>query len=255
MRADASLPRAVDGALRAAFSSGGQLCMHTERLILHEDVAEEFLQRFLPAVRAMRLGTGVGWGYDMGTLLSQAALDRVTEHVEDARTKGARVLAGGRPRPDVGPFVFEPTVLEGVTDAMTCRDAETFGPVLAVYRVASDDEAVALANDTSYGLNASIFTRDVRAGRALARRIRCGTVNINEGYAAAWATMGAPMGGMKDSGLGRRHGADGIRKYTEPQNVTAQHVAGFGAPRGLRDEQWAAVMTHAIGALKTLGRR
>lgn len=255
VRADASLPRAVDGAIRAAFSSGGQLCMHTERLILHEDVADEFLARFLPAVRATRLGTGVGWGYDMGSLLSQAALDRVTEHVEDARTKGARVLAGGRPRPDVGPFCFEPTVLEGVTEAMTCRDTETFGPVVSVYRVASDDEAVALANDTSYGLNASIFTRDVRAGRALARRIRCGTVNINEGYAAAWGSMGAPMGGMKDSGLGRRHGADGIRKYTEPQNVTAQHVAGFGAPRGLRDDQWAAVMTTAIGVLKTLGRR
>ena len=253
VRADADLDRAVRGAVRAAFASGGQLCMHTERLVLDASIADVFLEKFVPAVRSMRLGPELRWGRDMGSLLAQAQLDRTVEHVEDARSKGARVLAGGRTRPDLGPFFHEPTVLEGVLPGMACRDEETFGPVVSVYRVAGDDEAVALANDTAYGLNASIFTRDVRTGRALARRIRCGTVNINEGYAAAWGSMAAPMGGMKDSGLGRRHGADGIRKYCEPQNVTAQHLLGFEPVLGLSDERWAASLTTALGLMKKLG--
>ena len=255
VRADADLDRAVAGAVRSSFASAGQLCMHTERLVVHETVCAEFLRRFVPAVRAMRLGAELTYGADMGSLLSQQQLDRTIAHVEDARGKGAVVLTGGRPRPDIGPFFYEPTVLEGVSAAMVCRDEETFGPVVSVYSVASDDDAVRLANDTDYGLNASIFTRDVRAGRALARRIACGTVNINEGYAAAWGSVAAPMGGMKSSGLGRRHGAEGIRKYTESQNVTAQHLLGFAPPFGIDDERWAKGLTLAMGAMKSLGRR
>lgn len=255
VRADADLDRAVPGALRAAFASGGQLCIHAERLVVHEAVADAFLARLLPAVRAMRLGAELAYGYDMGSLLSQRQLDRVTEHADDARAKGAQVLTGGRPRPDLGPYFYEPTVLTGVTSEMACRDEETFGPVVSVYRVGSDDEAVRLANDTAYGLNASIWTRNVREGRALARQIRCGTVNINDGYAAAWASMAAPMGGMKASGLGRRHGAEGIRKYTEAQNVSAQHVFGFAPAFGLGDEQWAGALTTALGIMKRVGLR
>ncbi len=157
----------------------------------------------------MTLGTALEYGYDMGSLVNQAQLDTVTAHLEDAVAKGARILTGGRHRPEIGPFVFEPTVLEGVTSAMTCRDEETFGPLVSIYRVADDAAAIALVNDTEYGLNSSVWTRDVRRGREIAARIRTGTVNINECYAAAWASMGAPMGGMKDSGMGRRHGARG----------------------------------------------
>ena len=255
VRADADLARTVPGAIRAAFGSAGQLCIHAERIVLHESIADDFLGAFIPAVAAMRVGTALEYGWDMGTLVSQRQLDRVVGHVADAVAKGATVLAGGQPRPDLGPFVHEPTVLAGVTPDMACRDEETFGPVVAIYRVASDEDALALANDTAYGLNASIWTRDVRAGRALARRIRTGTVNINDGYAASWGASGAPMGGMKQSGLGRRHGPEGITKYTESQTIAAQHVVPIAPFAGLDDRRFAKALTLGLKALRRAGLR
>jgi succinate-semialdehyde dehydrogenase/glutarate-semialdehyde dehydrogenase len=124
--------------------------------------------------------------------------------------------------------------------------------------VGSDDEAILQANDSDFGLNASVWTRDVARGRRIARSIKAGTVNINDGYAAAWGSVGAPMGGMNQSGLSRRHGAEGIIKYTEAQNVTAQHAVGFAAPFGLSDERWAKTLTIALRAMKRFrvrGRR
>jgi succinate-semialdehyde dehydrogenase/glutarate-semialdehyde dehydrogenase len=253
--ADARLDRAAEGAARACFSGAGQLCVSMERLVLHEAIADQFLDRFLTRVRAMTLSGALDWSADMGSLLSPAQLATVTRHVEDAKAQGATVLAGGRARPEIGPLFYEPTVLAGVTPAMACRDEETFGPVVAVYRVGSDEAAVALANDTAYGLNASVWTRDVRRGRAIAARIKAGTVNVNEGYAAAWGSVGAPMGGMKDSGLSRRHGAEGITKYTEVQNVTAQHGLGVGAPFGMSQQAWARTLTVALKGMKRLGLR
>ena len=131
-------------------------------------------------------------------------------------------MAGGRHRPDLGSLFFEPTVLAGVTPEMDVCRGETFGPVVAVYPVASDDEAVALANDSDYGLNASVYCGDTGRGRAIARRLQAGTVNVNDGYASAWASVDAPMGGMKASGLGRRHGREGLLKYTEPQTIAVR---------------------------------
>ncbi|MDF8263152.1 succinic semialdehyde dehydrogenase [Luteipulveratus flavus] len=251
--ADANLKAAADCAVRSVFSSAGQLCVSIERLVLHEEIAQEFLTHFVTKVRDMRLGPDLAWGNDMGSLISQQQLDRVTAHVEDARSKGASVLAGGRARPEIGPYFYEPTVLEGVTATMACRDEETFGPLVSVYRVSTDDEAVELANDTSYGLNASVFTQDVSRGRALAARIKAGTVNVNDGYIAAWASNGAPMGGMRQSGVGRRHGAEGIHKYTEVQTVAVQHVMPIAPVKGVPEKVWARGMVLALKAMKAGG--
>ncbi|MFQ6171821.1 succinic semialdehyde dehydrogenase [Oryzobacter sp. R7] len=252
---DADLRRAVPGAVRACFSSAGQLCISVERLAVHADVYDAFVPRFVEAVEATRISTGLHWGADMGSLVNEAQLERFLAHVDDAVAKGARVLAGGRARPDLGPFVVEPTVLEGVTAAMACRDEETFGPLVALHRVASDDDAVRLANDTEYGLNASVWTRDVRRGREIAARIESGTVNVNEGYAATWGSMGAPMGGMKASGLGRRHGREGILKYTESQTISSQHVLSIAPVARQSDEAFARTLTLALRAMKAVGLR
>ncbi|MGY2875875.1 acyl-CoA reductase-like NAD-dependent aldehyde dehydrogenase [Marmoricola sp. URHA0025 HA25] len=175
----------------------------------------------------------------------------VLGHIADAVAKGAKVLAGGNARPDVGPLFHEPTVLADVTPAMSLYRDETFGPVVSVYPFGDDDEAVALANDTVYGLNASVWTRDGIRGRALAARLHAGTVNVNEAFGAAWASLDAPMGGMGASGLGRRHGAEGLLKYTEAQTVAHQRLLGFAPPRGVPHRLWAKVVTAAL----TLARR
>jgi len=138
-------------------------------------------------------------------------------------------------------------VLEGVTDDMTVARTETFGPVVSLYRVADADEAVRLANDSPYGLNASVWSR--RRGADVARRVAAGTVSVNEGYAAAWGSTDAPMGGVKDSGLGRRHGDEGLLKYTEPQTVLRQRIASVAPPDRVSDETYAKFMSRALALL------
>jgi succinate-semialdehyde dehydrogenase/glutarate-semialdehyde dehydrogenase len=250
--ADASLPRAVEGAERAMFSNAGQLCISIERLYVDESVADEFVRRLVARVGRMRLGTGLSFDYDMGSLISEEQLEAVRSHVDDAVSRGATVLAGGRARPDLGPYFYEPTLLGHVRPGMSLFADETFGPVVAVSTFADEDDAIRRANEGCFGLNFSVWTRDTARGRRIAARLQAGTVNVNEGYAAAWGSIDAPMGGMKDSGLGRRHGATGILKYTESQTISVQRLMGIAPPPLVGTRLWAQAMTWGLRLLSRI---
>jgi succinate-semialdehyde dehydrogenase / glutarate-semialdehyde dehydrogenase len=252
---DADLGRAAEGAVRACFSSAGQLCVSIERLYVADQIYDRFMQRFVSRIDAMKLSTGLDYTGDLGSLVSSEQLDTVVRHVEDARAKGAHVLVGGRARPDIGPLFYEPTVLTGVRPGMACFGEETFGPVVSVYRFTDEGEAVARANDGQYGLNASIYSRSGARARRLARQIRCGTVNVNEAFGATFASIDAPMGGMRESGLGRRQGAEGIHRYTEPQAVATQRLLPMQPVLGMSEERYAKIMTSILRLLKRAHRR
>lgn len=249
---DAEIRQAVRGAVRACFSNTGQLCISVERIYVPQSRWEEFTREFVAATRRLRLGAGLDWSADMGSLVSAKQRDTVVRHVADAREKGAAVLVGGRTRPDLGPFFHEPTVLADVVPGMEVFDQETFGPVVSLYRVADEEEAIRCANQSQYGLNASVWTSDPEHGRRVAARLQAGTVNVNDAYAAAWGSLDAPMGGMKDSGLGRRHGEHGLLKYTEAQTVATERGLPVGNPHGVPPALYARAMTLGLKALKHL---
>jgi acyl-CoA reductase-like NAD-dependent aldehyde dehydrogenase len=253
--ADADVARAAEGAVRDCFANSGQLCVSMERIYVVEAAHDAFVDRFVRRVKGLELGSTLDYRPDMGSLISSAQVARVVAHVDDAVAKGATVLAGGRARPDIGPFFFEPTVLTDVTEDMRLCREETFGPVVAIRKVADETEAIALANDSEFGLNASVWTRDIANGRRIAAQIETGTVSINETYAAPWGATRVPMGGRKDSGLGRRHGREGILKYTEPQSVVVQRLLGFGPPPHMTQDTWAKTFTAGLRLLKVVGRR
>lgn len=244
--ADAELERAVDGAARGAFVGAGQVCLSIERVYVHESLYDDFAARLAERARSLRLGAALDYSAEIGSMTTERQLAATEAHVRDALDKGATLLAGGRRRPDVGPLFFEPTVLAGVRPGMTLHDEETFGPVVALYPVASDDEAVQRANASRYGLNASVWSRRARHAARVARRLRTGTVNVNEAYAAAWMSTHAPVGGMKESGLGRRHGAEGILKYTETQTIAAQRGLPLAPPSFMAPQRYAEVMTRLV---------
>jgi len=238
----------------ACFAAAGQLCVSTERIFVEEPVADAFEAAFARTVRGLRLGAGLDYSADVGTLTTRSQFDRVRAHVDDALAHGARIVAGGSPRPELGPWFHEPTVLADVTAQMACFAEETFGPVVALTRVATAEEAVSAANSSVFGLNATVLGPRRRA-RAIATTLRAGSVNIGEGYRASFASVDAPMGGWGLSGLGRRNGREGIRRFTESRTV-AETTGLLRLPTSAADfDRLTEPMVGLLIALRRLGRR
>ncbi|BBZ79978.1 aldehyde dehydrogenase [Mycolicibacterium anyangense] len=218
--ADADIERAANGIAWGGMFNSGQVCISVERVYVEAPVYDEFVAKLTDNVRSIRQGQeSTGLKYDTGAMATPAQRDIVDRHVREAVADGARVLAGGKPT-GVGTF-FQPTVLADVTPTMSCIAEETFGPTLPVVKVADENEAVRLANDSVYGLSASVWTGDIERGERLARRLECGAVNINDALTNVFCPP-LPMGGWKESGIGYRSGgANGLIKFCRQQAITA----------------------------------
>ncbi len=215
---DADVERAANFATYYSMQNAGQTCISIERVYVEEPVYDEFVAKVSEKVRELRVGKPEGPGsVEVGAITFPPQMDTIKDHVQDAIDKGARVLAGGHEAPGAGRF-FEPTVLVDVDHSMKCMTEETFGPTLPIMKVRDADEAVRLANDSPYGLGASVFSRDTERGEAVARRLEAGAANVNDAM-INYTVLELPMGGAKASGLGSRHGAGGIRKYCSQQAI------------------------------------
>ncbi len=250
---DADLDRAVGGAVWGGLWNSGQICVSVERIYVEAPVYDEFVTKLTAKVRAIRQGMDApgSYGTDIGSMATASQVEIVSRHVEDAVARGAKVLTGGRPRHE-GLF-FEPTVLTGVDHSMACMREETFGPTLPVMKVADEDEAIRLANDSPYGLSSSVYSRDPARAERVARRIEAGAVNINSAVTATMV-LTMPMGGWKSSGLGARSGgAAGMLKYCRQKAVVTERIPGrkaepFWYPTRPRTGRMAARMVRLFGA-------
>ncbi|KHO26131.1 succinate-semialdehyde dehydrogenase [Mycolicibacterium setense] len=251
---DADLDRAASALPRASFANAGQVCLTAERLYVHTSILEEFIDLAGRKTHAMRLGASMDFECDMGSLTTPSGLRRTSDYVEQAKVSGAQVHIGGRARPDLGPLFYEPTIMSGVTSDADLHTAEVFGPIVSVYGFDTEDEVIDLANSTQYGLSASVWTRDIKQGAKLAARIDAGAVNINDAYTAAFASHAAPSGGMKASGLGRRHGVAGLLRYTESQVVAVQRLASPDSRLGLPRSVHGRLMGTVIDVLTRVRR-
>jgi succinate-semialdehyde dehydrogenase / glutarate-semialdehyde dehydrogenase len=249
--ADADLDKTVPGIARAVFANGGQLCTAMERIHVDESIRAEFTERFVEHTRGLAMTPGFDFSSALSSMITREHLENVDAHVQDAVANGATLLTGGKARPDIGPLFYEPTVLTDVDDSMEICRNETFGPVVTIYGFESVEDAVREANASDFGLNFSVWTEDTRRGFEVASRLQAGTVGVNDGYAAAWSSYDAPMGGMKASGQGRRHGSEGLLKFTEAQTIAVQKVGPAFAPiAGLGYETYHLLLGKALKLLK-----
>jgi acyl-CoA reductase-like NAD-dependent aldehyde dehydrogenase len=219
---DADLDKAAKAAHFGIFANAGQMCWATSRLLVHEKVHDEVVQKVVKLANGVKLGPGMSEATQMGPLVSLGQRDRVLEYVAKGANEGAKLVAGGAPPTETelakGAFL-RPTVFDGVAPDMTIVRQEIFGPVLAVQRFADAEEAVKLANATTFGLQACVYTRDLATAHALAARLHSGMVSINEGPVSFPMT---PFGGVKESGLGREQGVQAAYAYTRTKTVIAR---------------------------------
>jgi acyl-CoA reductase-like NAD-dependent aldehyde dehydrogenase len=228
--ADADVEKAATAAAYYSMNNAGQVCISVERVYVEAPVYEDFIARVTEKVSRLRQGPPAGPGsVDVGAIIFPPQIETIEAHVRDAEQKGARVLVGGHANPSGSGHFYAPTVLVDVDHTMETMREETFGPVVSIMKVADTEEAVALANDSNYGLQASVWTRDTARGERIARRLEVGAVCVNAAQINYFA-LNLPMGGWKASGLSSRHGSAGIRKYCRQQSLL---VSGFGPRREL----------------------
>jgi acyl-CoA reductase-like NAD-dependent aldehyde dehydrogenase len=226
---DADLEKASNAAAYYSMQNGGQTCISIERVYVEEPIYDEFVSRVTEKVSALRQGVPTAHGsVDVGAVTFAKQSEIVKSHVDDAVDKGARVAVGGKAREGAGRF-WEPTVLLDVDHSMECMTEETFGPTLPIMKVGDAEQAIELANDSPYGLQASVWTKDTARGESIAKRIDAGVANVNE-HQVSYLALEMPMGGWKTSGIGSRHGLDGIRKYARKQSSV---VTRFGPKKEL----------------------
>ncbi|HYJ87245.1 MAG TPA: succinic semialdehyde dehydrogenase [Pyrinomonadaceae bacterium] len=221
---DADIENAARGAVWGAFANSGQACASVERCYVQESVADAFIERVVEQTKNLKQGLGSDAAVDVGAMTNARQLQIVEEHVNEAVRRGARVLTGGKRAADLGGFFYQPTVLVDVDHHMLVMREETFGPILPVMTFKTEDEALRLANDSPYGLTASVWTRNIGKGRRIAERIEAGTVMVNE-VVYTHGIAQTPWGGVKDSGYGRTHGRMGLLELVTPQHVHVNRLS------------------------------
>jgi succinate-semialdehyde dehydrogenase/glutarate-semialdehyde dehydrogenase len=251
--ADADLDRTIPGLSRAIFANGGQVCVAMERIYVANEILDSFTDRLVSHTQELEMSAAFDFSSAVSAMIDVEHLERVHRHVDDAVSRGATLLTGGRIRPEVGPSFYEPTLLTDVDETMDICRTETFGPVAATYGFDQVEEAVALANDSDFGLNYSVWTANSRKGVDVATQLHAGTVGVNDGFHAAWSSYDAPMGGYKSSGLGRRHGSIGLTKFTESQTVAIQNFGeAFAPPASMSYEDLQKLVGPVMKFLKRL---
>ena len=227
---DADLEAAANGVLIGGLENAGQMCTSTERVYVEAGIYDSFLEQVQQRAHDLILGSGED--AHVGSLTNEGELLRAEQHIADAVDKGARILQGGKRRPDLGPLYFEPTLLADTDHSMRVMREETFGPVIPIMRVNNADEALRLANDNPYGLSGVVYTRNVRRGQQIAQQLDSGDVSINR-PALIWGASAAPMGGQKASGMGRRGGPEGLLRFVSLQTVVTDRVPASLLPPAL----------------------
>ena len=241
---DANLDVAASAAVWGSYTNCGQVCLSVERLFVERSVSDEFAARCLAKTKKLRLGPGNDPTTDVGPMIRPQHVQRMVDLVEDAVSRGARVLCGGHPRVDLGPNFFEPTVITNVGSTMKLFQEETFGPILAIQPVADAEEAIARANDSPFALSASVWTRDASRGQAIARRLRAGAVMVNDAV-SYFAIAEAPHGGCSASGWGRTHGKAGLLEMVQTKYIDVDRLPGREKPWWYR---YGADLEHAADA-------
>jgi succinate-semialdehyde dehydrogenase/glutarate-semialdehyde dehydrogenase len=228
--ADADLDIAASAAVWGSYTNCGQVCLSVERLFVEESISESFATLCVGKTKKLRLGPGSDPSTDVGPLIRPQHVQRMSELIRDAVSRGARVLCGGHPRPDLGPNFFEPAVIVGVDSSMKLFQEETFGPILALQSVRDAETAIARANDSSFALSASVWTGDTQRGEAIAKRLRAGAVMVNDAI-SYFAIAEAPHGGCSASGWGRTHGKAGLLEMVQTKYIDIDRL-----PR--REKPW-----------------